>query len=78
MELADKRIVIAITAICPRSNLIRNKSISEIAQMARVAEGKSGKCSDYVENVAIELERLGINDPAVREFRQAMRIDNID
>lgn len=54
------------------SNVIHDKSLAQIAKMAQSASGTSGKCIDYVTNIAAKLSELGIDDPVIREFSEAV------
>jgi cation transport protein ChaC len=71
--LPDGRVVGAVTPIYRGSNLIRDLSPGEIADMAKLARGESGACRDYVITLAERLTELGINDRAVTTLREALR-----
>ena len=45
----------------------------DYVSMARLATGTDGKCADYVRGIADKLAELGIDDPAVREFWEAVQ-----
>ena len=70
--LPDQTEVKAIAPIYRGKNLIVGKSIAEIADMADRASGTSGKCRDYVANIAKKLKQLGIDDPAVSALANAL------
>lgn len=53
-------------------NIIDITNIEDIAQMVKTASGTSGTCLQYVNGVAQELSRLGIEDPAVIELLQVL------
>jgi cation transport regulator ChaC len=79
-DLADQEIrlengdrVTAIVAIYSGERLLNGKSLAELAAMARVADGLSGSCVDYVTNLAAKLAELGINDPVVRDFQRLIQ-----
>lgn len=66
----------SVQAVTPRyigRNLIGDKALTERAEMARLAAGIDGRCSDYIRNIADKLAELGIDDPVVREFSEAVR-----
>ena len=65
--------VIAFVSIYAGKNLIRDKTLAELAEMARKASGSSGRCFDYVRGIIEKLSDLGLDDPAVTEFWQAIQ-----
>jgi cation transport regulator ChaC len=79
-ELAHQEVILEdglrVQAITPRyvgPNLIGEVPLVQRAQMARLAVGTDGKCADYVSSIAAKLAELGIDDPEVREFEEAVR-----
>jgi cation transport protein ChaC len=79
-ELKEREVALEggdrVLAVTPRymgPNLIGNKPLAERASMARLAVGTHGNCADYVKAIADKLTELGIDDPAVREFWEAIR-----
>jgi glutathione-specific gamma-glutamylcyclotransferase len=67
----DVRAYIPVNEKCGKT-YIGDKSIAERVSMARNAEGKAGKCLDYVTNIRQELRRREIDDPFVEEFWRAL------
>jgi cation transport protein ChaC len=53
-------------------NLIGEQSLAKRAEMARRARGFEGRCVDYVRGVVEKLSELGIEDPSVTEFWEAV------
>ena len=79
-QLEEREVVLDcgthVQAIAPRyvgPNLICDKTLVALAEMARKATGTDGRCADYVTNIAEKLASLGIDDPAVQEFSQQVR-----
>ena len=76
-SLCEKEILVAghraraLVPIYAGKNLL-NETLKDRAKMARAAEGNCGRCIDYVKGVLDELSKLGIDDPAVKEFWQAV------
>ena len=70
VRLPDGREVQAVSPVNDRNadTYIGSDAVAQRAAMARVAEGKDGRCVDYVRNIRRRLTDLGINDPAVEEF----------
>lgn len=65
-----------ITATVPiyeGSNIIDEDRIEIILDMIIKASGKYRKCIVYINGLAEELHRLGIDDPAVSDLWQALR-----
>ena len=60
--------VIQLVPLYEGKNLIRPISVEQIAKMALRATGKDGSCVCYINGVARELRRLGIDDPAVSQL----------
>jgi hypothetical protein len=54
-------------------NLIDVRDLDEIARMMLGASGTSGRCRDYVSNLAEQMKRTGIVDPAVEAM--VVRLD---
>jgi cation transport regulator ChaC len=72
LETGDK--VNAYVPVYAGTNTIKNPA--EIVAMVTTASGKSGKCRDYVLNIAKELKQLGVSDAAVE--RLAHQISTIE
>lgn len=51
-----------------KSTYIKNKDVTEIAEMVRNAEGKDGKCFNYVKNIHAQLEEMSIEDRSVNKL----------
>jgi glutathione-specific gamma-glutamylcyclotransferase len=64
----------ARTPLYQGHNIIRNKSISDIALMVKRAKGRDGPCRTYVDSIAAKLEELEISDPAVAELANAVKM----
>ncbi len=75
IQLHDGGVVSARTPMYRGANLIRGKSLSERAEMARQAKGTSGRCIDYVGSIYDHLVNLGIDDASVAEFRSLVKGD---
>jgi cation transport regulator ChaC len=73
LHLENGNRVNAIVPIYSGKNLVDGMSCTELAAMARTAEGDSGRCIDYARQVAKKLEDLGIVDPDVDEFWRALK-----
>ncbi|MBL9081851.1 MAG: gamma-glutamylcyclotransferase [Planctomycetales bacterium] len=78
-ELAEREVILdegaPIQAVTPRyvgPNLIVGKSLTQLAEMARLAIGTDGKSTHYVRGIVDKLVELEIDDPAVGEFSQAV------
>ncbi len=71
--LEDGVRVQAVTPHYTGPNLIGNMPLAQRAAMARVAVGTDGSCANYVSNIAARLAALGIDDPVVREFAEAVQ-----
>lgn len=56
---------------------IGNLSLAERAQMCKRARGSSGACVSYVENIHDQLRKMGIVDPAVNDFWDAVSAGTI-
>jgi cation transport protein ChaC len=63
---------IGFVSIYAGKNMIGGKTIAERAEMARQSSGTSGSCIDYVRGITEKLCELGIDDPAVTEFWEAV------
>jgi cation transport regulator ChaC len=74
--LEDGESVIALVPIYVGLNIIKGKTLGEIATMALSAKGQRGSGAQYVEHVARHLQNAGIDDPVVanllREIRRLM------
>jgi cation transport protein ChaC len=71
--LDDGNRVKALVPIYTGRFVIPNKSMAELAAMAKIAKGDEGKCFDYVKGIAEELKKLDIDDPVVQELWAAMQ-----
>ncbi len=65
--LDDGQTVAALVFIYRGKNILENSN-KELAEMAMVAEGKDGKCVDYVLNVDKKLKAHGIEDSEVLQL----------
>jgi cation transport regulator ChaC len=64
----------SVTAYVPTfSGKCMRASLAERADMVSAASGTSGRCSDYVKDVAEKLAQLGIRDTNVEEFWAAVQ-----
>jgi cation transport protein ChaC len=70
LESGDR--VNAVAPIYSGQNLLSGKSLADLANMVRIAQGVDGKCIDYARNIAAKLAELGIDDPEVDEFWRAL------
>jgi len=66
LESGDE--IAAIVPVYNGNNLIKAEVIEDVAKMVLQANGKSGRCFDYLKCVAEQLRHLGIDDPAVSEL----------
>lgn len=75
--LADGRRVGALVPINDRTRptYIGKLEPSKLADLAKKANGNSGKCSDYVKNTREMLKSLGITDPHVEAFHAIVNPD---
>jgi cation transport protein ChaC len=74
VELADGTPVTAYTPLYSGKNLRSDLTLEEQVRMIRAARGSSGSGADYVKGIAARLDALGIDDPAVRELRDALAL----
>jgi cation transport regulator ChaC len=66
IRLHDGSEFLATTAIYSREqNLLHGKSPGELAALAFAAQGTSGRCSDYVRNLAAQLAELSLVDESI-------------
>jgi len=65
--------VIALVSMYEGKQIIRNKTLSEIAAMAIRASGKRGSGVQYVEEIAGHLRNTGIEDPIVTDLLQEIQ-----
>jgi len=72
VTLEDGNTVHALFPVYSGKNLLRGKSLIELAAMAKQAVGDCGRCVDYITNIFVKLAELGIKDRAVEEFRRAL------
>lgn len=62
----------ALVPLYSGKNLIRSPDTQTIIESVHQASGSSGKCIDYVFDIYDQLEKLGINDPAVTQMRDLL------
>ena len=72
VRLQSGQSVNAIVPIYDGRNLIHAATIDEIAAMVANAKGTSGRCIDYVRNIAAQLDHLGVDDPPVTTLWRAL------
>jgi glutathione-specific gamma-glutamylcyclotransferase len=72
VTLDGDEVVTALMPLYQGRNVLKPTGASEIAAMALKAKGKSGSCADYIEGVAEHLRKMGIDDPAVADLREAL------
>ena len=65
----------AIVPIYSGKNLLAARSPDELAAMARGANGCSGRCVEYITNIAMKLTELSINDPEVEKVYRALTLE---
>jgi cation transport protein ChaC len=70
LNLSDK--VIATVPVYDGWNVISSNETKYLAEMALRASGRDGPCIRYVRGISEELRRLGIDDPTVRDFWDAV------
>ena len=73
MRLESGENVIALVSMYEGKQIIRNKTLSEIAAMAIRASGKRGSGVQYVEEIAGHLRNTGIEDPIVTDLLQEIQ-----
>jgi cation transport protein ChaC len=73
IKLLDGTKVLAHTPLYTGGNLIKNKSLDEIAAMILKANGTKGACASYIEDVAAVLRKAGIDDPAVATLIESVK-----
>lgn len=74
VRLRDGKMALALTAVNDRRHptYIGSVSLRARASMARDAAGVSGSCLDYVKQTRDVLRSMGVYDPAVEEFSNAI------
>ncbi len=74
VELEDGRSIQTFTPINDQSSTtyIGNIDLEARVEMAKNAIGSDGECIDYVTNIHNKLNELGIRDPYVSEFYNAI------
>jgi cation transport protein ChaC len=72
VHIEDKSKVSAFVYVYIGPNIIDGGSIEDVANMVVAASGTEGTCLQYVNGVAKELSRLGIEDSAVSELLRAI------
>jgi cation transport regulator ChaC len=55
-------------------NIVEAASVTDLARLVVAAKGTSGMCRDYVRGIQLELDKLGISDPAVSDTWNAVLI----
>lgn len=68
VQLADGDSIRALVPMYEGKNIIRSKSLRELAQMAIQAQGIRGSGVDYVRDIAKHLKDASIEDKAVSDF----------
>lgn len=71
--IKDAQTVNALVPIYAGPNVLKIKSLTELARQVASAKGTSGLCRDYIHGIHLELEKLGISDPAVAEIWNAVQ-----
>jgi cation transport regulator ChaC len=66
--LDDGSAATAIVPIYEGKNIIAALDLQDLEQMVRVARGTDGSGIEYVQRVANELKRAGVDDPVVTEL----------
>ena len=74
IKLEDGRSIQAFTPVNDQSSTtyIENINLETRVEMAKNAIGSNGKCIDYVTNIYNKLNKLGIRDPYVSKFYNAI------
>jgi cation transport protein ChaC len=65
----------AATALVPiykGPNIVDAASVTDLARLVAAAKGTSGMCRDDVRGIQLELDKLGISDPAVSDTWDAV------
>lgn len=70
VRLQNDNDVLAFVPLYEGQNLIKGKSLEEIASMVAGASGNNGTCLNYIYGIARKLSELKIHDPAVTELRR--------
>jgi cation transport regulator ChaC len=68
VRISDSEIVQALVPIYEGKSLVRARNTDELADMVCRAVGSTGRCIDYVKDIAGKLAELDIDDPAVTEL----------
>ena len=69
VRLDSSEIVDALVPLCAGPNLLPEKDLETIATMIVGTSGKDGSGVEYVDRVANELLKVGIDDPVVTELK---------
>ncbi|MBK9214640.1 MAG: gamma-glutamylcyclotransferase [Chloracidobacterium sp.] len=74
VELENGQVVKAVTPVNRLNNTyLGSISVEDRARNARVATGKDGKCSDYIQNIHRHLNDLSIDDLYVQRMWEALQ-----
>jgi cation transport regulator ChaC len=65
--------VVASVNVYAGRNIIKSRTIDDIASMIVKARGEKGSCVSYVKSIAEELHEMGIEDPIVSATWQAVQ-----
>jgi cation transport protein ChaC len=75
VETPQGGIAEAVTfVINPKSDRYVQLDVDETARLIATGCGVRGTCLEYLENLAERLELLGLDDPAIRDLRQRVRV----
>jgi glutathione-specific gamma-glutamylcyclotransferase len=69
IKLESEQSVPAHVVMYEGPNIIADTNAETLAQKINNAKGKDGNCVDYVKNLAAELHKLGVSDPAIEKIR---------
>src|SRR6266851_2260031 len=73
IRLKDGESIVAVVPIYVGKNRLSEIDLANSAAIVRAAKGERGVCFDYVRSVFDALSKLGIEDPAVTRFWQAIQ-----
>jgi len=54
---------------------IGNKDFNALVDMERMASGKNGSCFDYIQNIYMTYEELGIKDEYIQKMWEVINYD---
>lgn len=72
ISLDTGAIVSAFVPLYQGKNVIHSANVAETAEMVWSAKGRKGPCINYVKRLFDKLSELGISDPVVVEFMDAV------